>query len=457
MWQKLSLRARLNSLFALLLLLGLAINIGQLVMEAGPRVNAEDESVVRLSREFIETLVVDLKDLPDPEIRLSRLLDGLKQLRHVSITREGETIGTKTAPASRDNISGSEPPAWFVTLVQPNQKKISVPVTFDGRAFGSIEIASNPRDEISEIWNGIISQVQIGTALAVALLLITMAVVDRALAPIQSLSGAMARIEAGDYATRTAPAGSPELAEICDKLNHLAFTLGAVVDDKRLLAERIVSLQDTERKEIARELHDEFGPYLFAVRAHTMSLLRMADAPKPDFDALRKHGKTLIDQVNALQKFNRRVLERLRPVGLSELGLREALGALMGLWREAHPGTDIELEMPETVNEIGETAELTIYRVVQEALTNAFRHAGATRINVMIRAAQINGDGINGRAALVQVRDNGSGLSSDYKPGLGLVGMRERIMALGGTMNVTSTTGGGVAVEALVPYGGSAA
>ena len=75
----------------------------------------------------------------------------------------------------------------------------------------------------------------------------------------------MTKIEAGGYDTRVKPDGPPELAAICDKLNHLAATLGDAVDDKRRLAERVVSLQDVERKEIARELHDEFGPYLFAL------------------------------------------------------------------------------------------------------------------------------------------------------------------------------------------------
>ena len=129
----------------------------------------------------------------------------------------------------------------------------------------SLLITSHPNDEMAEIWDGIITQLQIGTAIALVLFLITTRVVSRALAPIQTLSEAMTKIEAGGYDTRVKPDGPPELAAICDKLNHLAATLGNAVDDKRRLAERIVSLQDVERKEIARELHDEFGPYLFAL------------------------------------------------------------------------------------------------------------------------------------------------------------------------------------------------
>jgi two-component system sensor histidine kinase UhpB len=144
------------------------------------------------------------------------------------------------------------------------------------------------------------------------------------------------------------------------------------------------------------------------------------------------------------------VLERLRPVGLAELGLREALDALLRLWRESHPDVAIETTISRSLGETGETTELTIYRVVQEALTNVFRHARATSVNVTIEAAE-QPDPQGGRGcALVRVRDNGCGLEPDHKLGLGLTGMRERILALGGTLSVASTASG-VTVEALIP------
>jgi two-component system sensor histidine kinase UhpB len=175
--------------------------------------------------------------------------------------------------------------------------------------------------------------------------------------------------------------------------------------------------------------------------------MRMADAAKPDVAGLRKHGAAMLEQVNALQQFNRRVLDKLRPAGLSELGLSEALAALVRFWRDAHPGVSVETEISQSLGPVGETAELTIYRVVQEALTNAFRHSGATQVSVTIEP--VAGAGRVGRAARVRVSDNGEGLPSEHKLGLGMIGMRERVMALGGTMTVVSS--GGVTVEAVVP------
>jgi two-component system, NarL family, sensor histidine kinase UhpB len=326
-----------------------------------------------------------------------------------------------------------------------------VPISIKGKP-GSLLITSHPNDEMTEIWDGIITQLQIGTAIAIVLFLITSRVVGRALAPIQALSEAMTKIEAGGYDTRVQPDGPPELVAICDKLNHLAATLGDAVDDKRRLAERVVSLQDVERKEIARELHDEFGPYLFALRVHASALTRLADAGDPNMEATRKHGSAILEQLNALQQSNRRVLEKLRPVGLTELGLREALGALLRLWGQSHPEIVIETAISPTLGDTGETADLTIYRTIQEALTNVFRHAGATCINVSVEPTELpSGSGRSGRGgALVRVRDNGTGLGPDHKLGFGLTGMRERILALGGSLAIVSGDSG-VTVEAVVP------
>jgi two-component system sensor histidine kinase UhpB len=453
MWQKLSLRARINLLLALILALGLAVNIARLVLEAGPRVQAEDQSVIRLTREFIEMIVADLNEAPDPDVRLSRITGDLSRLRHVSIALQDGTVpdSRKTEPRN-DGDDPRAPPSWFVTLVHPETMSVSVPVARHGKQ-ASLVITSHPNDEIAEIWDGIVTQLEVGSAIALVLFLITMTVVSRALAPLEKLSEAMTRIEGGFYDARVAPGGAPELAAICAKLNHLAATLGEAVEEKRRLAERAVSLQDIERKEIARELHDEFGPYLFALRAHAGALVRLSEAAPPDAGALRKHGSAILEQVNALQQFNRRVLEKLRPVGLAELGLREALEALRRHWRESRPDVAIETTISRSLGKTGETADLTIYRVVQEALTNVFRHAEATSIDVTIEpAGPSTGVQATRDCALVRVRDNGRGLRPGHKLGLGLTGMRERILALGGSLTVASGESG-VTVEALIPKG----
>ncbi|WP_316163571.1 ATP-binding protein [Bradyrhizobium sp. SZCCHNRI20481] len=444
MWQNWSLRTRINVLLALLLTLGLAINIGRLVLEAAPRVLAEDQSVIRLTRAFVETIMDEVNDAPDPDARLDRIVGDLRQLRHVSVRRQGMPAQTLPSPGV-----GRAAPAWFIALVHPDKTSVSMPVIVAGRS-DTLVITSHPDDEIAEIWDGIVTQLVVGSLVGLALFAITMLVVGRALAPLADLSEAMSRIEAGAYDTRVKPGGAPELAALCAKLNHLAGALGEAVEEKRRLAERTVSLQDHERKEIARELHDEFGPHLFALRAHASALMRLPEAATLDVAAMRRHGQAILDQVNAVQQFNRRILERLRPVGLAELGLREALGALVRLWQESRPEVVIETRFTDTVVRSNETAELTIYRVVQEALTNVFRHAEATAVDVTIEPLQQTTAGHRRSYTRVRVRDDGRGFSSEHKLGFGLTGMRERLLALGGTLTVAST-GTGVTIEAMVP------
>jgi len=446
MWQRLSLRSRINLLMALVLTLGLAINVTRLVLEGGPRVQAEDQSVTRLAREFVETIVAGLNEAPNPEARLDQIVQDLQRLRHVSITWQTDTGAPADIREGEEDDAGSVP-SWFVTLLHPRTTAVSVPVSIHGKRTALV-ITSIPNDEIAEIWDGVLTQLAVGSAVALALFLITMVVVGRALAPLEELSKAMSGIESGSYGVHIEPGGAPELAAICTKMNRLAETLGEAIEEKRRLAERAVSLQDVEREEIARELHDEFGPYLFTLRVHAGALMRLANAGVSDADGVRKHGGAILGQINDLQQFTRRILERLRPVGLAELGLREALGALLRMWNESHPEVEIETTISRS---LGETADLTIYRVVQEALTNVFRHARATAVNVSIEPAE-RPAGVQGNRdyALVRVRDNGRGLKPGEKFGFGLTGMRERILALGGTLTVASGEGG-VTIEAMVP------
>src|SRR3954453_5345601 len=128
MWQKFSLRARINLLLALVLALGLAINITRLVLEAAPRVQAEDQSGVRRAREFIETIVAGLNEAPDPDARLNQIVRDLSRLRHVSITRQRDAGKVVHSPEPvEDNGDPRSPPAWFVALVHPDKTSITVP------------------------------------------------------------------------------------------------------------------------------------------------------------------------------------------------------------------------------------------------------------------------------------------------------------------------------------------
>ena len=445
---QLSIRTRLNLLIGALLLLALAANVALIIWSAGPRIRAEDDSILKVTRQTVERALADLQTSPDPGRELSSLLDKLADIRHVRVYFEPPA--GRPAPVPGQVLTQTSVPDWFATLVTAARPPLRIPASVGGRPLGTIVMASKPSDEIAEIWAAASSALTGGLALIAAVYALTTLAVRHALMPIQNLSKALRVMRDGNYEVELERTGPPELAEISGKLNDLAVALCRTRSENSALAEQIISVEDHERRELARELHDEFGPYLFAIRANVSALQADAvrDASPQAADRARKCASTL-EQISALQQMNRRVLQRLRPPALSELGLEGALHSLIALWRENNPGVTITLDLSDKAHDLDETAALTIYRVVQEGLTNAFRHANASRIGIAVLAGQ------PGRIH-VTLSDNGSGIADDSKPGFGLSGMGERVWALGGTLAMSNGDGGGVRLDVELPLASGA-
>ena len=438
---QLSIRTRLNLLIGALLLLALAANVALIVWSAGPRIRAEDTSILKVTRQTVERALADLQSSPDPARELAALLDKLSDVRHVRVELEPPPGAKSLHP--RLALYETSVPDWFTALIAADRAPLRIPAAIAGKPLGTIVIAAKPSDEIAEIWAAASSALTGGLVLIAAVYALTTLAVRQALMPIQNLSSALRVMRDGNYEVELESTGPPELAAISSKLNELAQTLSQTRSQNSRLAGQIISVEDHERRELARELHDEFGPYLFAIRANVTALQAEAarDASPQALERARKCASTL-EQISALQQMNRRVLHRLRPPALSELGLEGALHTLIALWRENNPGVTITLDRDELA--IGETTALTIYRVVQEGLTNAFRHANASRIAIKVVA------GLPGRVH-ISVRDNGSGVASANKPGFGLSGMSERVWALGGTLAMSTGEGGGVTLDVDLP------
>ena len=114
--------------------------------------------------------------------------------------------------------------------------------------------------------------------------------------------------------------GPPEISDICRKLNRLATTLETTISENRRLAQRIIHVQDEERKDLARELHDELGPYLFAVRAAISAHKTELQRGGADREKLLQTCDTVVDRMETIQRLNRGVLQKLRPMGLRSTG-----------------------------------------------------------------------------------------------------------------------------------------
>ena len=208
------------------------------------------------------------------------------------------------------------------------------------------------------------------------------------------------------------------------------------------LAEDLQTAREDERGRVARELHDELGALLTAAKLDAARLKRsLSEVHSPEINERLTHLTTTLNDGIGLK---RRIIEDLRPSSLSNLGLKAAVEILAS---ELGQRADLKIKTDIEPFQLDEAAEITLYRMVQESLTNVAKYAGASEVNVrMVR----EGDQI-----VASVRDNGKGFDASRVRGSthGLVGMRYRVQARGGRLQVTSSPGQGTTVSAVLPAG----
>jgi two-component system sensor histidine kinase UhpB len=264
-------------------------------------------------------------------------------------------------------------------------------------------------------------------------------VVGRALRPLQEVGEVLPRIGAGDYGARARITGPPELGRLARGVNEMAGRLAAMHDHNRALEDQILRLQDEERAEIARNLHDEIGPQLFAANIDAGmagSLIaegRLAEA--------QTHARAIQSAIGQIQRLVRDILERLRPTPLVELGLMAAIGDLVDFWRARRPEVAFRTELSSSESGLSEATQEAVYRVVQESLSNAIRHGAPRNIVVAVKREA-------GRLT-VNVANDGSAVVAG-RTGLGLTGMAERVRNCGGSLQAGPAPDGGWRVVATL-------
>lgn len=208
------------------------------------------------------------------------------------------------------------------------------------------------------------------------------------------------------------------------------------------LARYLQTTQENQRSLLARELHDELGALLTSAKLDVARLQSRLPAPSPEVRERMSHLNEVLNSGIALK---RRIIEDLRPSALSNLGL---LASLDILTREFAKGSGLEVVTRVEPVELGAEGELTIYRFVQEALTNIAKYAKATRVDVVLQSGKDDEGGIS-----ISVRDNGQGFdpATVRSSAHGLVGMRYRVEAERGRMEIDARPGGGTRLKAWLP------
>jgi two-component system, NarL family, sensor histidine kinase UhpB len=374
----------------------------------------------------------------------------LRELRHLVTTFDGnrhvravlaDDKGTVIA-ASHPQPPGEPVPAWFRRLIDPALPPavLPVPPSLGWEIGGTLSLTADARNEIGEVWdqaNDTLRMLAVFFGLTVLLIHWTL---GRALAPLARLSAAFGRIGAGDYSERVSAAGPPELARLASGFNRMAEQLGQAEAQNAMLREQVLTLQEEERAELARDLHDDIGPLLFAAGIDAAGIPALLAGDQAAEAAER--ADAIRESIASMQRQIRAILGRLRPLSFGAVDLAGAIENIIAFWRDRHPGIAFTLDVaPEDVA-LDEAVHTTVCRVVQESVCNAVRHGAPAHIAVSVLRDQ--GD------LVVRVDDDGAGPGADgLTPGFGLVGMQERVRAQAGTLAVAPRLGGrGLAVTA---------
>ncbi len=232
--------------------------------------------------------------------------------------------------------------------------------------------------------------------------------------------------------------------------------LSAALAENRRLQQQHVMAQEAERKHLARELHDELGQYLNATQLDAVAVRDIArrcsagasGAAEPAALASARMlvaAHAIVQNIDHVQRVVGDLMRELRPVALDDLGLVAALEHCVDTWQQRAPHTRIQLRIDGSVEPQDDLMSITLFRLVQEGLTNIAKHAQARQVHVVLRRLPA--------LILVEVQDDGRGADlSQPAAGLGLIGMRERVRALDGSLQFDSQPGQGFRLQARLPW-----
>jgi two-component system sensor histidine kinase UhpB len=250
-----------------------------------------------------------------------------------------------------------------------------------------------------------------------------------------------------------------------------AMQVGArLAAQNRELAQRLIGLQEEERRNLARELHDELAQLVGAIKLDAQGIQRQLDRVSPNSvsqspvsqspgkDVLNINARAIVQAADQLHALTRDLLQQLRPAGLDELGLQACVQALAERWELRH-GIECVFLPEGDLQGLGEALDITLYRMLQEGLNNIARHANAQRVLLRL---QRQADSVQ-----ISIEDDGIGLplrhhaaaeateaarnAANQSTGFGLIGMRERIAALGGSLQLLPGSRGGLCLRASLP------
>ena len=454
-WHRWPVKAQILATFVAINLIASGVASVMVVYNARHATLAEITASTEVAERYVRAAIAQLGERGERSFRLEQLPIHLSNQRHVRFlvtTPQGESAWMSPPADGGAGAAGDDAaPAWFAALVGVGDLARSVPVVAQGQRVATVTIIGEAGDEIAEVWQDVSDLALVALGVNVAVLVLLHVALTRLLKPLNGLAAGLRELERGHFRHRMERPPTRELADIVDRFNALAQSLCGARADNARLSRRLVAVQDDERRQLAAELHDELGPCLFNLKVNASSLSRLADALPADAGGpIRERTATLIDIGERIQMVNRRVLKAVRPMALGHVPLAEALAGLVAEFERHSPACRFHLDAGALAGSYGDSVDLTVYRCVQEGLTNAVRHA-APRSVAVAAGADPAGDGTTAAGLRLTVEDDGRGIAPDTRAGLGLTAMTERVTALGGTVALTRRPAGGTRLAITIP------
>lgn len=442
-WYGLPVRWQLMISISVISIGAVLLSIVLAVLDARGRVEVEVNSSMSVAYQLVTDAIARSDNKTSGTNLMQLLPEQLTSVRHARILvseNNGDLIQVAPDQRTTDLVHHPESaPQWFADLVGPSVGTRQIRVMLANDRIGSILIVGEPRDELGEVWEEVSRRAIIWLAITALMLAFLYYVLGRLLNPLVELSAGMHQLEDGHYGARVAEPPVRELGAIAGQFNLLAGALEKARDENNRLYRSLIAVQEDERRRIANDLHDEAGPCLFGITANAASIARLSMLEP---NAQTAPIKTRVEEIHTiterLKAINRDLLRNLRPVEIGRIPLTELIGSLVAGFERRHPECTFALSFGKVARGYGEEADITIFRCVQEGLTNVIKHANATKAKIDI------GEQPGSGTLRIRITDNGNGLPANVILGIGLTAMRERIRSINGSSSIENAEQGTV-------------
>ncbi|HTC15346.1 MAG TPA: histidine kinase [Steroidobacteraceae bacterium] len=448
-----SLKLRLSLLITALLAVVTLAGAVYVVRSARDDIQAEVRSTLNLTSHFLDAQLALLRERSPlaagvlPDFRL-RELSGVRHLSVQFYDNQGRLLDSNTAAAQLLPRA----PRWFVRLIRtgvPPMAAETRSVSVNGSTVGRLVISPDPTSETEEMWSTSRGLFELLLLFFVLVNGLVWWAVARAMRPIEHILRALGELQHGKLSARLPQFAEPEMSRISVGFNHMAETLASSVHENRRLTRRLLQTQEEERTRLARELHDEIGQCVSAIHADAAAIRNRGT------DQVRESAEAIVEVTAQIKQIVRSMLYRLRPPALESVGLAAALRELVAAFQQRNPQVSCALRCTDELIQVNSEAGTALYRVVQECLTNIALHANARHAVIEVVLPARAADAVRAAgASLIRVTaaDDGVGFAPPAgHRGFGLIGIRERASALGGTCTIESQPGCGTRVVVEIP------